>query len=151
MLDWFGAKGTGYMLVRESRGEEDTDKLRGLAEALRNLDHERYREIKDLFLIESAICPRCRPFLQLEIRALRPRLVLTMGRAPTEAVLGRKIKMMEEHATRHRIEDTVVMPLVIPSFGAARVLKDRGTNLKHYRNWLTGFLGSLIEAHERQS
>ncbi len=142
-LDWFGARGTGYMLVYERK--QSTDRLAGMTECLKLLDDDRFQKLDELFFLEHAICTTCRPLVQLEIRTLRPKLVVTLGHRATEAVLRRKVKMEEEHASRHRVDDTEILPLLVPSTGSARTLKACGLTLKSYRLWLVGFLGSLTD------
>ncbi len=142
-LDWFGARGTGYMLVYERK--QGTDRLAGMTECLKLLDDDRFEKLDELFFLEHAICTTCRPLVQLEIRTLRPKLVVTLGHRATEAVLRRKIKMTKEHASRHRVDDTEVLPLLVPSTGSIRTLKACGLTLKSYRLWLVGFLGSLVD------
>lgn len=156
----FGTTRTGYMLVGEAPGRTGGF----LQEALTELGDERFQELGDLFFLSDGVrctprdrtdgrktrapsaaeCRTCSPYLQLEMRALRPRLVLALGTKALQAVLGLPLKIEEVHAKRQRVRDIEVLPLLLPSHLVG--LKRAGMTPESYRRWLAGLLGALIDA-----
>lgn len=167
----FGTTRTGYMLVGEAPGRTrkpfSDERGRIFREALSEVGDERYRELEELFFLADAVrctplrkqdrkrtrpptkaeCRTCNPYLQFELRALRPRLVLAVGANAAQAVLGRPVDIEAAHATREHLRDIEVLPLLLPTHRAA--LKRAGITAESYRRWLAGLFGSLIDAIER--
>jgi len=173
MLPWkkaapesFGTVATGYMAVVESM---ERSPLPFLREALAAVGDPRVREIEDLLFVAEAVrcaprsgekgrkgvagkarpptraeCLHCRPFLALEMRALRPRLVLAFGAVAVEAAAGVPLKLEEEHGRRRRAGEFDLMPLLLPS-PRSPALRRRGITLDGYRVWMSGLLGALID------
>jgi DNA polymerase len=149
----FGTMGTGYVLVGESPGS-----AQGIfQDALADVGHERFRRLEDLFFLSDAVrcaprdraptppeCRRCRPYLQLEMRVLRPRLVLAAGTRALHAVMGLALRIEDVHGRRQRVGDIEVLPLLLPSHRAA--IGRAGMTAAGYRRWLAGLFGALIDA-----
>ncbi len=172
-LQWpreaFGTTATGYMMVAEApgAGARPFEGQRGglLREALADVGDPRYAQLEDLFFLADAVrcrpldskapartrvpttteCRNCQPFLELEIRALHPRLVLAIGAVATRAVLGEPVQIERVHAKRHILRGTTVLPLVLPAPANRATLGRLGLTLATYRRWLTGLFGTLIE------
>lgn len=165
----FGTTATGYMLVGEAPGfgprALDDGKVDVVRDALSAVGDQRFRDLEDLFYLADAVrctpvdrldlhrrrtpsrreCSACRDFLEMEMRALRPRLVLAFGGKAAEAVLGRPVRIEEEHGRRQRASDVEVMPLLMPTPHNRAALHRRGMTLESYRTWLTGLFGALID------
>ena len=153
---------TGYLLVGEGPGRGSGEVL---LDALRAAGDPRYQDLPDLFYLVDAVrcappdpknegktrpptkteCRRCRPFLQFEIRTLRPRLVITLGARAAESVLMRPVKMTEEHGRRHTLRDIEVLTLAMPTKSGNPTLKKVGLTPSSYTTWLSGLFGSLID------
>ena len=76
----------------------------------------------------------CRPYLDTHLKLLKPRVIVTMGRIPTEAILGIKnIRMNNVHGKIYNdikgLEGTIVFPFYHP----AALLHSRG-NKQVYEN-----------------
>jgi DNA polymerase len=153
----FGTTSTGYMLVAEAPGRAPSF----LQEALDDVADGRFRDLGDLFFLADAVrcaprrngkgrapsapeCRTCNPWLRIEVRALRPRLVLAAGSTALRAVMGIPLAIEEVHGRRQRVLDVEVLPLLLPSHRAA--LARAGMTPSTYRRWLSGLLGSLIDA-----
>jgi len=164
----FGTTTTGFMLLGEAPGPgaRPFDDRAGevLRAALRDVGHDRFRELEDLFYLTHAVrcrptdprvdrrrppskaeCAGCRPYLALEVRALHPDLVLAFGTHAAEAVLERPVRLKLEHGALHRVEATEVIPLLVPSPSNTVALACHGHTLAGYRAWLAGLFGTLIE------
>lgn len=157
----FGTTSTGYMIVSEAPGKLPLPFLRA---ALSAVGDARYREVDELFYLADAVrcrpqdrgdasksrlptraeCVNCHPFLAMEMRALRPRLILAFGPVAAAAVLGRPARLEEEHGRRQRAGEFEVIPLLAPS-ARSPALRRRGITLESYRTWLTGLFGALID------
>jgi len=144
-LQWFGAGGTGYMLVY-SANKKGADRLQGLRDALDDVGDGRFRKLEELFFLEAAVESAGWRLLQLQIRTLRPKLVVTVGKPATEAVLARRVKLEDEHGIRRPCAGTEVLPLLVPSPNNLNALGRRGLTLESYRRWLTETFAGLIEA-----
>ncbi len=90
-------------------------------------------------------CLTCRPFLQLERRALHPKLTITLGLHAATAVLGRPIRMDESHGRRWRLRDGELLTLISTSPHNRRALSRLDMSFDGYRRWLTGLFGALID------
>jgi len=169
-LQWFGAGGTGYMLVysankkgadrlqglRDAGGtgymlvysanKKGADRLQGLRDALDDVGDGRFRKLEELFFLEAAVESAGWRLLQLQLRTLRPKLVVTVGKPATEAVLARRVKLEDEHGIRRPCAGTEVLPLLVPSPNNLNALGRRGLTLESYRRWLTETFAGLIEA-----
>jgi len=112
--DAYGTTRTGYLLVGEAPGFVSWRKRRRftgpagqlIRRALRQVDHPRYRDLEDLFYMTDVVkchpassrnpeanrspraCERgaCLGHLVRELRALRPSVVVTFGKAAAEVV-----------------------------------------------------------------
>lgn len=155
----FGTTKTGYLFVGEAPGRDGPV----FAEALAEVGDERFRELSDLFFLSDAVrcrprhktqkgktrtpspaeCRTCNPYLQLEIRALRPRLVVAAGTKAAQAVLGLPLRIEDVHGRRQRVRDVEVLPLLLPSHHVA--LRRAGMTAESYRRWLIGLFGALID------
>jgi len=144
-LQWFGAGGTGYMLVY-SANKKGADRLQGLRDALDDVGDGRFRKLEELFFLEAAVESAGWRLLQLQLRTLRPKLVVTVGKPATEAVLARRVKLEDEHGIRRPCAGTEVLPLLVPSPNNLNALGRRGLTLESYRRWLTETFAGLIEA-----
>ena len=131
-------------------------------DALSDVGHERYRRLEDLFFLADAVrcapkdraptppeCRTCSPYLQLEMRVLRPRLVLAAGTKALHAVMGLPLRVEDVHGRRQRVRDVEVLPLLLPSHRVA--LARAGMTPASYRRWLAGLFGTLIEALDQNS
>jgi len=172
----FGTTWTGYMMVGEAPNYSPRpfDDAAGavLRQALRDVDDEDYRELEDLFFLAHAArcvprhpkntrkvkktrpptraeCRTCRPYLQFEIRALHPRLIIAVGSKAAEAVLGRSLKIGEAHGQRHRVLDAEVLTLLTPSPNNRAPLRKLDMTIENYSRWLTGLFGALIDELRR--
>ncbi|MEE8104761.1 MAG: hypothetical protein V3T86_04415 [Planctomycetota bacterium] len=144
-LQWFGAGGTGYMLVY-SPSKRGADRLKGLRNALDDVGDGRFRKLEQLFFLEAAVESAGWRLLQLQLRTLRPKLVVTLGKPATEAVLARRIKLEDEHGVRRPCAGTEVLPLLVPSPNNLNALNRRNLTLESYGHWLTETLAGLIES-----
>ena len=154
--DSFGTTATGYMLVGQAP-ERRPPRLLIFRQALAAVGHARYRDLEDLFFLSDAVhCQpparqgptrealrRCPRYVELELRVLRPRLVVTVGARAAEAVLDREIAIEREHGVRHRRGEFDVLTLLLPVVPS---LRRRGLTLESYRDWLTALFRSLIAA-----
>ncbi|MHC4818471.1 MAG: uracil-DNA glycosylase [Planctomycetota bacterium] len=172
----FGTTRTGYMLVGEAPtySPRPFDDAAGevLRQALRQVGDEEYGDLEDLFFLAHAVrcvprhpgntrkikktrpptraeCRTCRPYLQFEIRALHPRLIIAVGSKAADAVLGRSIKIGEAHGQRHRLNDAEVLTLLTPSPNNRAPLKKLDMTIENYSRWLTGLFGALIDELRR--
>ncbi|MHC4490296.1 MAG: uracil-DNA glycosylase family protein [Planctomycetota bacterium] len=175
-LGAFGTTRTGYMLVGESPtySPRPFDDAAGevLRRALRAVGDEEYRDLEDLFFLAHAArcvprhpkntrrvkktrpptraeCRTCRPYLQFEIRAMHPNLIIAVGSKAADAVLGRSIRIGEAHAQRHRVHDAEVLTLLTPSPNNRAPLKKLDMTIENYTRWLTGLFGALIDELRR--
>lgn len=158
-----GTLQTGYMLVGEAPGRGTSEMLH---EALASLDDPRYRTLGDLFFLADAVrcrppnakdkkktrpptrpeCRNCAPYLHFEIRTLRPRLIVALGARAAEAVLGKRIKIEEEHGRRHQLGESEVLTLIMPSPNNRASLKRLDMTADSYRRWLAGLFGALVDS-----
>lgn len=169
----FGTTSTRYMLVGsvpEPGGRVFRDAAGTvLREALAAVDDPRYRELEDLFFLTHAArcvpmhskvegkvrppsvveCRTCRPYLDFEMRALHPRLVIAIGGKAAESVLGCKVKIEQVHRERHRLRTGEALTLVTPSPHSRATLKRLDLTIESYRRWLTGLFGALIDDLDR--
>lgn len=169
-----GTTRTGYMLVGEAPGLEAGIFADAggavLRRALAEVGDEEFRTLEDLFFLAHSVrciprdtkdkkrtraprrteCRACRPYLRFEIRALHPRLILAIGARAAEAVLGRPVKVMEEHAHRQRLGDIEVLPLLNPSPHNRVAFGQREMTIDGYTRWLTGLFGALIDDLRRR-
>ena len=58
----------------------------------------------------------CLPFLEKQIKAIRPRVIVTLGRISTQALLGTKAPLTRLRGHWQRYHDIRVMPTFHPSF-----------------------------------
>ena len=59
---------------------------------------------------------RCRPFLDREVAALRPEVIVAVGAVAARAVLGaRPLRLPDDHGRRFRIDGTEVVVLLHPA------------------------------------
>ena len=58
----------------------------------------------------------CLPFLKKQIRAIRPRVIVTLGRVATQAVLGTQAPLTRLRGQWQRYRQTSVMPTFHPSY-----------------------------------
>jgi uracil-DNA glycosylase len=58
----------------------------------------------------------CLPFLEMQIRAIRPRVIVTLGRISTQALLGTKEPLTRLRGRWQRYHDIRVMPTFHPSY-----------------------------------
>lgn len=165
----FGTTTTGYMIVGEAPGvgPDAFSDASGLVmrKALEDVGDEQFEELEDLFFLTHSVrcvprdekdtkriraprrteCNTCRPYLQFEARALHPKLILAIGAKAAQSVLGRPVKIGEEHAQRQRIGDIEVLPLLVPSPHNRVSLAKRDMTIDGYTRWLTGLFGALID------
>jgi hypothetical protein len=144
-LSWFGGGGTGYMLVY-SPNKKGADRLQGLRDALVEVGDGRFRKLEQLFFLEAAVEAAGWRLLQLQLRTLRPKLVVTLGKPATEAVLARRIKLEDEHGVRRPCAGTEVLPLLVPSPNNLNALTRRDLTLESYHRWLIDTFTGLIQA-----
>ena len=157
-----GTVQTGYMLVGEAPGRGSGEMLEN---ALQAVGDPHFHSLGDLFYLADAArcrpphqkdpqktrapnrpeCRNCRPFLQFEIRALHPKLIVTLGAKAAEAVLMRPVKIEQEHGKRHPLSDVEVLTLLMPSPNNRASLKRLNLTIDGYTRWLTGLFGSLID------
>jgi DNA polymerase len=167
-----GTTRTGYMLVGDAPdfSPRPFDDAAGqvLRQALQAVGDEEYRDLEDLFFLAHAArcvprhpkndrkirrtrpptrseCRTCRPFLQFEIRAMHPRLIIAVGAKAAEAVLGKSIRIGEAHGQRHRTRDAEVLTLLTPSPNNRAPLKKLDMTIENYSRWLTGLFGALVD------
>ncbi|MHC4973451.1 MAG: uracil-DNA glycosylase [Planctomycetota bacterium] len=172
----FGTTRTGYLLVGEAPtySPRPFDDAAGdvLRRALSEVGDEEYRELEDLFFLTHAVrcvprhpkntrkikktrpptraeCRACRPYLQFELRALHPKLIIAVGSRAADAVLGRSIRIGEAHGQRHRVGDAEVLTLLTPSPNNRAPLKRLDMTIENYSRWLTGLFGALIDELRR--
>jgi len=165
----FGTTQTGYMLVGEAAGPgaRPFDDAAGevLRKAVRDVGDETHRDLEDLFFLSQAArcgpvrpddakrtrsptrreCRACSPFLAFEMRALHPRLVVTLGGRAAESVLQKPVKIGEIHGRRHRVGDVSVLTLTTPSPFNRVALRRLDLTIESYGRWLTGLFGALID------
>ncbi len=149
-----GNFGTGYFLAVAS-----PRRLPVLEEALARVRHGTYRRLEDLFYLVHAVrCrptrsqpPRraafraCRAFIELEVRLLRPKLVVAVGASAARSFLGDSFRITHEHAIRTFLPQCAVLPIVEPAPANEAVLANRGLTLGEYRNWITEMFSQLID------
>lgn len=172
----YGTTATGYMLVGEAPtySPRPFDDAAGqvLRDALSEVGDEEYRDLEDLFFLAYAArcvprhpgntrkikktrpptrteCRACRPYLQFEIRALHPRLIIAVGSKAADAVLGRSLRIGEAHGQRHRLGDAEVLTVLTPSPNNRAPLKKLDMTIENYSRWLTGLFGALIDELRR--
>jgi uracil-DNA glycosylase len=58
----------------------------------------------------------CLPFLKKQIKAIRPRVIVTLGRIATQALLGTKAPLTRLRGHWQRYDDIRVMPTFHPSY-----------------------------------
>jgi DNA polymerase len=158
-----GTLQTGYMLVGEAPGRGTSEMLDA---ALAELDDPRFRTLGDLFFLADSVrcrpphakdakktraptrpeCRNCAPYLHFEIRTLHPRLIVALGAKAAEAVLGRALKIEDEHGRRHHLGDVEVLTLIMPTPHNRASLKRLDMTVESYQRWLTGLFGALIDA-----
>ena len=170
--DAFGTTRTGYMMVGDAPtySPRPFDDAAGavLRQALRDVGDEDYRGLEDLFFLAHAArcvprhpkhtrkikktrpptrteCRTCRPYLQFEIRAMHPKLIIAVGSKAADAVLGRSIRIGEAHGQRHRVHDAEVLTLLTPSPNNRAPLMKLDMTIGNYARWLTGLFGALID------
>jgi DNA polymerase len=165
----FGTTSTGYMLLGEAPDHEARpfDGQRGglLREALTDVGDPRYQRLEDLFFLADAVrcrpvdskdasrtrppssteCRECHYYLDFELRALHPRLVLAVGAVAARSVLNEPVQIEKVHGRRHILRGTTVLPLLLPSAANRAAFGRLGLTLATYRRWLTGLFGTLIE------
>jgi len=154
-----GTLQTGYMLVGEAPG-------RGTSEMLEKALEGALAGLGDLFFLADSVrcrpphakdpkktrapsraeCRNCGPYLQFEMRTLRPRLIITLGARAAETVLGRKVKIEEEHGRRHQLGEVDVLTLIMPSPANRASLKRLDMTVDGYQRWLTGLFRSLVDS-----
>ena len=171
--DAFGTTSTGYMLVGEAPGlgAQPFDDAAGkvMREALTRVGDDEFRDLEDLFFLAHATrcipphpkekektraptraeCRTCRPYLSFEMRALRPRLIITFGANAAESVLGQAVKMEQVHAQRHHVKDIEILTLLAPSPYNRASLKRLDMTIEKYTRWLTGLFGALIDEYRK--
>jgi len=165
----YGTTHTGYVLVAESPGltggycGEAAEAV--LRAALAQAGDEEFRSLEDLFFLTHAVrcvprdpkmkgrvraprrteCGECRPYLEFELRALHPRLVIAVGGKAAGAVLGEPVRMDMEHGVRRRIGDIDLLTVLVPSPHNRGALKRQNFTIESYTRWLAGLFGSLID------
>ncbi len=175
--EYIGAIATGCMLVGEAPGYVSWRNGRAfsnpgnyvLRDALADLGHPRYRTLEDLFYITDVV--RCHPaageglanrsptpaevrlcsrHLAEEIDLMRPRVFVAVGRLAAEFLIGRPIRVTQEHASRHagRYGGEVIV-LMHPSGRNKQRLLDMGLTPEAYRRQVAGIYAGLIEQLER--
>ena len=174
--DAFGTTRTGYMLVGDAPtySPRPFDDAAGavLRQALRDVGDEEHEDLEDLFFLTHATrcvprhpkntrkirktrpptrseCRTCRPYLQFEIRAMHPKLIIAVGSKAADAVLGRSIRIGEAHGQRHRVHDAEVLTLLTPSPNNRAPLRKLDMTIENYSRWLTGLFGALIDELRR--
>jgi len=169
----FGTVETGLMLVGEAPGYESWRRGRAFSnprnltvrEALASLRHPRYRTLEDLFFLADAVrcqppgrspasrnrAPRtserrnCAAFLYREIELLRPTVIVTLGRLAAEAVLGRPVRLTDEHGRWHDgPAGSRVVTLLHPSGQAKYALQKIGMTPEDYFASLRKLFAELI-------
>jgi 8-oxo-dGTP diphosphatase len=58
---------------------------------------------------------RCRPFLEAELEAIRPEVVVAVGGLAARAVLDQPVRLPDDHGRRYRIGDREVVVLLHPA------------------------------------
>jgi hypothetical protein len=71
--------------------------------------------------------------------------VLAFGTRAATSVLGRPVRIEQEHAQRHRVRDIEVQTLLAPSPFNRASLKRLGMTIDGYGRWLTGLFGALVD------
>jgi len=167
--DSYGTTRTGYVMVVESPGltggycgDAAEEVLRA---ALTQAGDEEFRSLEDLFFLTHAVrcvprdskmkgrvraakrteCAECRPYLEFELRALHPRLVVAVGGKAAAAVIGEPVRMDVEHGVRRRIGDIDLLTVLVPSPHNRGALKRHNFTIESYTRWLAGLFGSLID------
>jgi len=167
--DTAGTLASGFVLVAgapDKRGRLFRDAAgEALRAALRDAGAPDYRELEQLFFVTTATrcsprrphdrrksrppsaveCRTCRPFLHLEMRALHPRLILTVGKQAGAALLDEPVRIEEIHGRRHRLREGQVLTLISPAPTNRASMKRLGLTPEGYGRWLTGLFGSLID------
>lgn len=172
--DYIGALDTGCMLVGEAPGYVSWSNGRAfsnprnyvLRAALEDLRHPRYRNLEDLFYVSDVV--RCQPptgtdsranrsptplevrlcgrHLADEIDLLRPRVCLAIGKLAAEFLLGRPVKITQEHGRRHAgPHGAEVIVLMHPSGRALIHLQNLGLTPEGYRRQVAEIYRELIE------
>ena len=165
-VESFGTTRTGYVLIGEAAGpgprafaDAAGEVMRG---ALADVGDAHYKELEDLFFLYHAArcvptrkgkkraptlveCRTCRPYLDFEMRALHPRLVLAVGSLAATAVLGALVRFGDVHGRRWRRGDLQVLTLASPSPHNRVALRRLDITPEGYRRWLTGLFGALID------
>ncbi len=60
---------------------------------------------------------KCRPYLDAQIRFIRPRVIVTLGKPATETILGHKgIRMGNVHGRKFLEGEKIIFPLYHPAF-----------------------------------
>jgi uracil-DNA glycosylase len=70
----------------------------------------------------------CRPWLEAELEAVRPDLIVCLGATAAQALLGAKFKVTESHGT---IQETGTTPPVIATFHPASILRAQTEEDRH--------------------
>jgi len=163
-----GLAATGCMLVAEAPAPDGSDLLGAtravLRSAIRGMHDPRFREVEDLFFVTHAVrCipphpagpdrarppsrvewRTCSPYLDFEIRALHPRVIVTIGGRAAEAVLGRKVAIRTEHEHRHRLGGAELITLLAPSPHNRASLKAVGLTVESYAARLAELFATLL-------
>ncbi len=177
-VEAFGTIATGYMLIGEAPGYVSwrrqmpygNPRNYTIREAIESLGHPRYKTLEDLFYLSDVV--RCQPsplgstanrsptsterrncsdYLQRELELLTPRVIVTVGKLAAEAVLGRPIKITQEHTKRHAgPAGNEVIVLMHPSGRNKQHLQNMGLTLEGYREQLQKVFADLIERLERE-
>jgi DNA polymerase len=77
----------------------------------------------------------CRPWLQTEIKAVRPRIVVCLGATAAQAMLGKVVRLTE---TRGRFLDTPWAPIVMVTVHPSAILRhpERAQQEAEYRRFV---------------
>jgi 8-oxo-dGTP diphosphatase len=77
-------------------------------------------------------CRRCRPFLEAELAAVRPEVIVAVGARAARAVLGRPVRLPDDHGRRFLLDGAEVVVLLHPANAS-----------RHPRAWAT-YRASLL-------
>lgn len=154
-----GTTATRYLLLTETPSSLDRVPL--LRTALRDVGHPRYSELQDLFFLAHTVrcvprgrrataeeVRRCRPFLDLELRLLRPRFAVALGARAASALLGGRVRIEAEHDVPRQVGETVVLPLLAPTPQNHPALGRLGLTEAGYRKRLAALFACLIAETE---
>ena len=126
-LGWRGAPGKVAPQVQER--EKSTDKIFSLEEIRAEMGDCRRCKLYGgrIRLVfgdgdanardpEADEIAACLPFLEKQIKAIRPRVIVTLGRISTHALLGTKVPLTRLRGQWQRYHDIRVMPTFHPSY-----------------------------------